>query len=378
MKNLIYIFPIAAVLFSCSSETATESEVKSAPVIAQQEIKFTPEQMKNAEIVTGNAELKDLSGVVRANGVVDVPPQNLVSVSFPLGGYLRSTDLLPGARVKRGQVIAVMEDVSYIQMQEDYLVASAQLEMQKKELARQKSLNTTKASSDKVLEQAEAEFSSLEAKCSGLKQKLQLIGINPEKLNATNISGRVNIYSPIDGYVSDVLVNIGMYLNPSDVLFELVNPTDLHVALTVFEKDLPLLQAGQKIRFNLTSDPGFTFEGEVVLVGRKLDENRSAEVHCHFDAADKDVIPGMFVTGEVEVQKANSLCVPDDAVVRLADKEYIYIQKSEGVFERSAVTTGISRDGFTEILTSETELKERRLITHNAWAALMLQENTAE
>lgn len=377
MKKLIYIIPAFALLYSCSSEAPTET-AKETVVKAEQEITFTPAQMKNANVQVGTPELKDLSGVVRANGVVDVPPQNLVSVSFPMGGYLRSTDLLPGARVKRGQVIAVMEDVSYIQMQEEFLVVTSQMEMQKKELARQRTLNESKASSDKNLEQAQAEYSSLEARHSGLRQKLLLIGINPDKLAASNISGKVNIYSPIDGYVSDVLVNVGMYLNPSDVLFELVNPNDLHIALTVFEKDLPMLQTGQKIRFNLTSDPSHTFEGEVVLVGRKLDENRSAEVHCHFDAEDKDVIPGMFVTGEIEVTKANSLCVPEGAVVRLADAEYIYVQKSEGTFQRAAITSGIERDGWIEILTSEIDLKERKLITANAWSALMLQENTGE
>ncbi len=377
MKKLIYIIPAFALLYSCSSEAPTET-AKETVVKAEQEIMFTPAQMKNANVQVGTPELKDLSGVVRANGVVDVPPQNLVSVSFPLGGYLRSTDLLPGARVKRGQVIAVMEDVSYIQMQEEFLVVASQMEMQKKELARQRTLNESKASSDKNLEQAQAEYSSLEARHSGLRQKLLLIGINPDKLTASAISGKVNIYSPIDGYVSDVLVNVGMYLNPSDVLFELVNPNDLHIALTVFEKDLPMLQTGQKIRFNLTSDPSHTFEGEVVLVGRKLDENRSAEVHCHFDAEDKDVIPGMFVTGEIEVTKANSLCVPEGAVVRLADAEYIYVQKSEGTFQRAAITSGIERDGWIEILSSEIDLKERKLITANAWSALMLQENTGE
>jgi membrane fusion protein, heavy metal efflux system len=109
MKKLIYIIPAFALLYSCSSEAPTET-AKETVVKAEQEITFTPAQMKNANVQVGTPELKDLSGVVRANGVVDVPPQNLVSVSFPLGGYLRSTDLLPGARVKRGQVIAVMAD----------------------------------------------------------------------------------------------------------------------------------------------------------------------------------------------------------------------------------------------------------------------------
>lgn len=377
MKKLIYLLIASTLVWSCKSAPVDNPENASAPQAVQQ-ITFTEAQMLNAEIQIGTSELKDLSDVVRANGVVDVPPQNLVSVSFPLGGYLRSTDLLPGAEVKRGQVIAVMEDVAYIEMQEQYLVVSAQLELQKKEVLRQRTLNETKASSDKTVEQVETQFATLEANHSSLREKLLLIGIAPDKLTAANITGKVNIYSPIDGYVSDVFVNIGMYLNPSDILFELVNPTDLHVALTVFEKDLPLLQPGQKIRFNTTSNPTGFFEGEVVLVGRKLDENRSAEVHCHFSAANNDLIPGMFVTGEIEVTRSVVRCVPEDAVVRFADSEYIYIQKDGGTFERSKVTTGVIRDGWIEIVTSEVEFTDKKIITHNAWSALMLQENTGE
>ena len=53
-----------------------------------------------------------------------------------------------------------------------------------------------------------------------------------------NISKSVTIYSPIDGYVSKVNVNIGKYLNPTDILFELINPDDIHLNLKVYEKEI--------------------------------------------------------------------------------------------------------------------------------------------
>ena len=70
---------------------------------------------------------KEISSILKLNGIVDVPPQNMVSISVPLGGYLRSTSLLPGMHVRKGDVIAVMEDQQYIQLQQDYLTAKAKI-----------------------------------------------------------------------------------------------------------------------------------------------------------------------------------------------------------------------------------------------------------
>ncbi|MBK9288336.1 MAG: efflux RND transporter periplasmic adaptor subunit [Flavobacteriales bacterium] len=71
-----------------------------------------------------------------------------------------------------------------------------------------------------------------------LGEQLRLIGIDPAGLNAESISRSAALRSPIHGWVSKVNVNIGRYVQPTDVLFELVDPKDIHLALTVFEKDL--------------------------------------------------------------------------------------------------------------------------------------------
>ena len=86
-------------------------------------MQLTDAQMKSAGVETGKLEMKKISSVLKVNGRVDVPPQNLVSISIPLGGYLRSTDLLTGTYVSKGQTLALMEDPQYIQLQQDYLTA---------------------------------------------------------------------------------------------------------------------------------------------------------------------------------------------------------------------------------------------------------------
>lgn len=373
MKNLLYTLPMFFLAACGSSENAETATEQSAAANA---VSFTDAQITNAGITTGKPEMKTISASLSVNGVVDVPPQNLVSVSFPLGGFLKSTDLLPGMKVTRGQVIAVMEDQSFIQMQQDFLLAKARLEMSSKDFERQQTLNANKSVSDKSFEQAQRDFKSEQINVNALREKLLLIGIAPDKLNENTISRTVSIHSPIDGYVSAVNVNIGKYVNPTDVLFELVNPTDLHLALTVFEKDLPLIQPGQKVIAHVANNPSHTFTAEVILVSKKLDENRSAIVHCHFAKGENELLPGMFLTAELELNADSSWCLPEEAIVRSGDAEFVFVEKSKNNFERIPVQTGPSENGWTRILT--TGLEGKTVITKNAYAALMKMENKSE
>lgn len=376
MKYLIF-FSALFLFGACTSSTETVTKAADN-ADSTGLVKFTPEQAKNAGITTGSPELRSLSATVRVNGTVDVPPQNRVSISFPTGGYLKSTSLIPGTKVSKGQVIAVMEDQSFISLQEDYLVAISRLEMLTLDYQRQKELNAAKTSSDKVFQQTQADFTAQQVTVAALKQKLLLIGIQPDKLSADKISRTVNIHSPIDGYVTAVNVNIGKYISSSDVMFELVNPADLHVALTVFEKDLPFIRPGQKVQVSLVADPSRTFTAEVSLVGQQLDANRATEVHCHLDGSPEGIVPGMFVSAEIEVTKTKALAVPVDAVVRLKEHEYVFVQVADLEFSMVPVTTGITQDGWQEILSAEVVLEGQTLITRNAWSALMLRENRAE
>lgn len=376
MKNTRYILPLL-LLAACSRQPETQqAAAEKAP--AESTVTFTEVQWKNAGIATGQVEKRSLTSVLKVNGTVDVPPQNLVSVSFPLGGYLASTDLLPGMKIKKGQVIAVMEDQSYVQLQQDYLVAASQLELLRKEAERQRTLNVTKSSSDKVFEQSQADYYAQQVNVRALKEKLLLIGIRPENLNENRISRSVPVLSPIDGYVSQVLVNVGKYVEPADVMFELVNPSDLHLALTVFEKDLPFIQPGQKVIAATTANPDIRFEAEVILVGRNVTEHSATTVHCHFRNKDEGLFPGMSVTAGIGITKADAPAVPQDGLVRWKENEYVFVSSGEKQFRMVRVQTGIVHEGWVEITGSDEPLEGKTIISRNAWSALMMLENKAE
>ena len=123
--NKYIIILMAVLLNSCGSKnTSPENKTDS---VAETKVSLTEAQIKNAGIETGVPVSKTMSSILKVNGVIDVPPQNMVSISFPLGGYLKSTKLLPGMHVAKGEALAVLEDPQYIQLQQDYLMAKAKL-----------------------------------------------------------------------------------------------------------------------------------------------------------------------------------------------------------------------------------------------------------
>lgn len=374
-KNTIITIMAIVFLFSCGDKK-TESETEASPTI-ENTTTLTDAQIKNAGIKTGKIEQKEISSTLKLNGKIDVPPQNLVSISVPMGGYLKYTKLLEGMYVTKGQVLCVVEDQQYIQLQEDYLLAKAKIGYAKAEFERQKELNRSKASSDKVYQQAQSEYNSLSVMVQSYGEKLKFAGINPSNVSTKNISKSINIYSPISGYVSKVNVNIGKYVNPSDILFEIVNPSDIHLALTVFEKDINKLAIGQSLLAYTNTNPEKKYPCKIILIGKDFSENRSTEIHCHFTDYDKALLPGMYMNAEIELKSQQSNVLPSDAIVNYENKNYIFVAKQNKQFEMKEITIGTIENGFTEII-SNNDLKEATIVIKGAYSLLMKMKNVEE
>jgi membrane fusion protein, heavy metal efflux system len=375
-----YLFLYVLFLVACGGqETDKESTAtEAAPVTTDSSaVTLTPDQIKNAGIETGYAATAAVSGTLRLQGTIDVPPQSTVSVSFPLGGYLKKTDLLPGTHVRKGQVLGILEDMQFIQLQQDYLLAKEKFTFADTEFRRQQELNASKASSDKVLQQAKAEMESQRISMQALARKLELIGIDPGHLHAGNISKSVNIYSPINGFVSKVNVNIGKYTSPTDVLFELVDPSDIHLALTVFEKDVNQLSVGQQVIAYTNDHAEKKYDAEILLISKNLDAERMATVHCHFKQFDAALLPGMFMNAEVVVNNATALTVSEAAIVRWENKFYVFEDKGNNSFRMVQVTPGNVHEG-QEQFSAPGVSAATRLVTKNAYALLMKMKNNAE
>ena len=258
MNNIINkafsLFFIGIILTSCGSKTEEVTQNEQLET-ENNTIEFTSQQYKVADVTIGTIEMKALSGAIKVNGMLDVPPQNLVSVSVPMGGFLKSTELLQGMKVTKGQVIAIIQNAEYIQFQQDYLDNKSQLEFLEAEYKRQDELSKENVNSQKTLLLAKTQYQSMLAKVSGLKAKLNLLGINTNQIESGNFQNTITLTAPIGGYVTQVNVNIGMYVTPTDVMFKIVDTEHLHAELTVFEKDITKIKEGQKVRFTLANDP---------------------------------------------------------------------------------------------------------------------------
>ncbi len=387
MKKQIILYKTIVVLLFIIAITSCGSKTEEIKQEIQHEeevnnVELTDEQAKIAGILLGKIEMKDLSGVIKVNGMLDVPPQNLVSISVPMGGFLKSTELLQGMKVKKGQVIAVLQNAEYIQLQQDYVDHKSQLEYLEAEYKRQEELAKENVNSQKILLQSKTQYQSMLAKVSGLKSKLSLLGINSNQIEGGNFQNTITLTAPISGYVTQVNVNIGMYVNPTDVMFKIVDTEHLHAELTVFEKDVPKLKIGQKVRFTLANE---TVEriATVYLIGREIGEDRTVRIHCHLDKEDGELLPGMYLKAYVEAGTQSVTALPDNAILVFEGVNYIFVnvpsdEKGMQHFKMIQVTKGVSESGYTEVQLPKDINTESSIVINGAFDILAKMKNSEE
>lgn len=376
MKNKLIITLLLGLIIACKPSTTNKVSAEKEVINT---VKLNDAQLKNAQLSTGKLEQKTMSYKLKVNGKISIPVQNAISISAPLGGYLKWTNLSEGKQVKKGEIIASLEDQQYIQIQQDYLSAKAQFSGIEKEYLRQKSLNVNKATSDKIFENAEATYLSQKILIKSLSEKLKLIQINPDQLNETNLSRNINIYSPINGFVRSVKTTIGRYVSPTEVLFELTNPSDLYLSLTVFEKDINKLKIGQEIIAYSNQSSQEKFKGKIQTIGKDISADRSLTVYCTFNTNDQTLIPGMYMNAEIDVASSLEYVIPNEAIVKNEGKEYVFIQQNSTTFKMIEVISGTSDNGLTQIsIPNSANTADDIFVTKGAYTLLMQLKNMGE
>ncbi len=371
-----YLIPAIFIISACSQQAPTPA-ASEKNTSKEETVTLNEAQLQQAGLSFFKPEYKSLSGSIRVSGVIDVPPQNLVSVSTAMGGTVVMTKLLPGMAVKRGSILATLQDERYIQLQEEFLVNRARLEMANDEYRRQQELSQNRAGSDKALQQAKADFKALSVNFSALKEKLQLININPETLSDQNLSRTIPLIAPFDGFVARVNVNVGKHIAPSETLFELVDPSDIHLNLKVFEKDLAQLRIGQTLEAFSSANPNKKHACSIILIGKTIGADRTTEVHCHFNSYDDALLPGMFMNADIRVKQQQSLAVPEEALVAYEGKTYVFTTRGKGRFAMIEVLPGIRDQGWVALEHAEA-LKDAELVGKGAYSLLMSLKNKSE
>jgi cobalt-zinc-cadmium efflux system membrane fusion protein len=384
MKNLKYnIILIAATILlgvACDNKNQPEVTETSIDSTAKETIVLSSTQFNNAGIVLAKPVSQNINQKIKTNGKLDVPPQNLISISAPYGGFLKSTNLLEGMHVHKGEVIAQMEHPDYIQLQQDYIENKSTLTYLKNELDRQLELAKEEVNSRKTLQKAKTDFEVMQARVNGLRAKLELINIDVGKLEKGAIQKVVALTSPINGYVTKVNVNIGAFVTANTVLFEIVDTEHLHAEISVFEKDIQHIKIGQKVAFTLANENQERF-AKVHLIGREISEDRTVRVHCHLNKEDKDLLPGMYLTAYIDVKANASNTLPNNAFVDFEGKSYVFLLSKKlndsYAFTRVEVEKFGEEKGFTAF-TSTQDLSNKNIVTEGAYKLLSAMQGGEE
>lgn len=372
-KSILYILPVVLML-SCSEESTPAADQSASP--AENTIQLNDVQASALQIETDSLRKEKISAVIRLNGRAELPPQNMFSVSVPVGGYLKTLNILPGKLVRKGEILATLEDPAYVQLQQDYLVANQELKMQESEYLRLKALNQNKASSDKELVQAQTAYESTKIACASLQEKLRLIHIDGSKLNASSISSVISLPAPSDGMITEVNAHIGQYLNPSDIIYSLSRSEGLYLKLLAFEKDLPYLHVGQAVVAE-SSSTGTSIQANISYINSNLQENGSAEVIASVESGSNNLIPGQYLQAEIHSDENVRYVMPEESIVHFEGQDFIFLQGEKNEYTMQQITTGVNTNGLVE-LTNPEFLAGKRIVTKGAYSLLMTMKNKAE
>lgn len=385
-KASLIILGAVLILCSCSRENKPVVETAEVEILPENIVEMREDQVRLAGITMGEIEMRSVSNTLKVNGIVSVAPQSQATVSMPFGGFIKSTNLLPGNAITRGQSLAVIENQDFVDIQQNYLEAKNRLVFAEAEYNRHTDLYKDDVYSEKNVQQVTVEYKNLLAMVKSLEQKLILIGINPDKLDETNISSTVNLKSPITGYLKSVNINIGKYVSPTDVLFEVVNNDKLFLELDLFEKDAEKVTAGQKIRFSI-NNCNDEHEAITTQTGKSVGPDKTFKVFASVSSTCKNVLPGMYVNALIEESDIKTTALPSEAIVSFDDKDYIFTFEKDKEEEGKAFTEykmieikkGGSASGYTEIeLPAGFDFMNVKVVIKGAYNLLSAKKNAGE
>jgi RND family efflux transporter MFP subunit len=397
---IVIIFASLVSFVSCGSKGNTEAAKTEAEIPKDKHEDENPnlavlsdEQIKSIGIELGTIEEKQLTAALKTNGVLKVPNQNTASVNSIYSGVIKSLLVQPGNQVRKGQTIATIANPEFIQAQSQYLGVNAKIAFAELEVKRQKELNEGNAGALKNLQAAETELRSLRTLKSTLAQQIQLMGINPARLSNGKLISVLAVTSPINGVVSNVTVKMGSYVDVTTVVAEIVDNSQLHLDLFVYEKDLPKLQNNQTIHFNITNNPGKEYDAQIFSLGSSFEgESKAVSVHAMVKGDKTGLIDGMNVTAIVSLDKTTVPAVPNEAIVRVDGQDYIFVlieaaekdslkqdakkEEKEITFERIPVAKGTADIGYTEITLIKEIPKGAKIVTKGAFFVSAKMTNT--
>ena len=376
-KNIyrIVILFIFAIVLSCGDKEKQAIKSGASEANTDNRIQVTQEQFDQNNMSLGQIKESEFPIMVTTSGMIDVPPENRAVVSATMGGYIKTTPLLIGDKVRKGQLLVTIENPEFVALQQEYMEVNGQLSYLKAEYERQQTMVAENISSQKSFLKAESDYKTGVAKYNGLKKQLGMLNISVEQVEKGIISSVASIYAPIAGSITSVNVSKGTFVSPATSIMEIINNDHIHLELSVFEKDIMKIKKGQLVEFRIPEASSDIYKAEVHLVGTSIDENRTIKVHAHLeDEKVTNFLTGMFVEASIITDSSTQMSLPTDAIGVIDDQSYVLLldETKEGnyYFAQVPVKTQGSYQNMTALEKKTTFKQGAQFLTKGAFSLI--------
>jgi cobalt-zinc-cadmium efflux system membrane fusion protein len=339
---------LSAALAGCGSKHPAAEPAKGPP---PDETWLTVEQHSHANLVIEPVTQHEVGAMIVAAGRMTFADDKVSHVFSPVSGRVTDIKAKLGDRVKKGDLLAVIQSPDISLASSDRAKAEADLIGAEHDYTRKKELLEAHAGSKSDFEVAEDNWRKAKAELARAKSKGSLFG------TGANVAGGYGLRSLIEGEVITKAVNPGMEVQGQYgtggalELFTIGEMDTLWMLAEVFEMDLPRVKAGTKVTVKAVSYPDKVFEGKVDWVSGTFDPGtRTARVRCTFPNPERLLKPEMYVTASILVEGRKALAIRRTAVQHMGETTVVYVEAGAapngGIkFQRRVVTVDEDEDG---------------------------------
>lgn len=317
-------------------------------------VRLSKQALDSLRLTYATAEDRTLTPSLQVPAELTPDPDRRATVGSRVAGRVVRVHVVTGDTVRAGELLVDLESEDVGRARAERVAAAARVNVARRAATRARGLLEGRITSERAVEEAEGALAIAEADLSAVETRLSTFGISPGE-DFGEHPARVRLSCPIAGTVVGRSVSIGQWVEPADVLVEVVDLDEMWLRASVYERDMRYVEVGQTVEVSVRAYPGETFEGRIGQVSDVLDlETRSVPIRVVLPNSERHLKPGMFATAHIQGTHAHEprrlLAVPLAAIQEVDGHQAVFVRLEEGVFELRQVHTGERAANQVEIL----------------------------
>lgn len=316
-------------------------------------VELTPEALQSLRLEYATAEVRELSPSLAVPAELMPVPDQRASVGPRVAGRVLRVLVNVGDRVAAGAPLLVLESAEVGQARADLVAAAARRNVAERAHERATKLLADRVTSERAVEEALGALQVAEADVEASHTRLRAFGATEGEAN--DDPSTVILRSPLRGTVVSRVASAGQWIEPSEIVMEIVDLDRLWLLASVYEREMRSISQGQGVDVEVRAVPGEVFTGSVQSVAPTLDERtRSVSVRVVLPNSEHRLRPGMFATARIRDTHLHEprelLAIPWASVQELDGHQAVFVRVGEGVFEVRPIHTGERAGADVEIL----------------------------